>query len=154
MEKEEHYKTVVKQVQSLVADENDLIANLANVCAILKESFGFFWVGFYLNKSNELVLGPFQGPLACTRIAIGKGVCGTSAEQRTSIVVPDVHQFAGHIACNANSKSEIVVPIMDEDMVYAVLDIDSDKLNQFDEMDQRYLEEIASILVKHQFIPV
>jgi GAF domain-containing protein len=140
--KEEQYTALIPQIRELVKNEQDLIANLANIAAALKHTFGFFWVGFYLVKGNELVLGPFQGPVACTRIPFGKGVCGTAWKERRTIVVPDVEQFPGHIACNSASKSEIVVPLFDNGEIIGVLDIDSDRLNEFDEIDERYLEEI------------
>ena len=140
--KEELYRSLLPQIRELTRKEQDLIANLANIAAALKQTFGFFWVGFYLVKGDELVLGPFQGPVACTRIPFGKGVCGTAWKERRTIVVPDVEQFPGHIACNSVSKSEIVVPLFDNDEIIGVLDIDSDRLNEFDEIDARYLEEI------------
>lgn len=145
-EKNEIYKALLPQIQALIQDEDNLIANLSNIAAALKEAFNFFWVGFYLVDEDELVLGPFQGPVACTRIAQGKGVCGTAFEKRETILVPDVDQFPGHIVCNTASKSEIVVPIMKYDVVLMVLDIDSDKLNSFDAVDQQYLEELAKII--------
>lgn len=140
------YELVVKQVQSLVADETDQIANLANTVAVLKETFGFWWVGFYLVKGEELVLGPFQGPVACTRIGFGKGVCGTAWKEEKNIVVLDVHQFPGHIACSAASNSEIVVPVFSSGKVTMVLDIDSTAFNTFDETDAEHLEKIVSLL--------
>lgn len=146
--KEEQYQNLLPQIKALLAHETDFIANLANVAAALKEQFGWFWVGFYLVKNEELVLGPFQGPVACTRIKKGKGVCGTSWQQAATIIVPDVELFPGHIACNSLSKSEIVVPIIRGNEVVGVLDVDSDTLNSFDNTDQHYLEEIiASITV-------
>ena len=144
--KEEKYRTLLPQIKCLIADENDLIANLANVAAALKETFGFFWVGFYVVKEEMLVLAPFQGPLACTRIRYGKGVCGTAWKDAQTIVVPDVEQFPGHIACSSDSRSEIVVPIVRDGKVVAVLDIDSDKLNEFDKTDAEYLERLCAIL--------
>ena len=140
--KEEQYRSLLPQIRELTRKEQDLIANLANIAAALKQTFGFFWVGFYLVKGDELVLGPFQGPVACTRIPFGKGVCGTAWKERRTIVVPDVEQFPGHIACNSVSKSEIVVPLFDNGEIIGVLDIDSDRLNEFDEIDARYLEEL------------
>jgi len=140
--KEEKYKSLLPQIQALTGKERDLIANLANIAAALKQTFGFFWVGFYLVKGDELILGPFQGPVACTRIPFGKGVCGTALKERRTIIVPDVEQFPGHIACNSESKSEIVVPLFDKDEIVGVLDIDSDRLNNFDEIDAIYLEKI------------
>ena len=144
--KEEKYRTLLPQIKCLIADENDLIANLANVAAALKETFGFFWVGFYVVKEEMLVLAPFQGPLACTRIRYGKGVCGTAWKDTQTIIVPDVEQFPGHIACSSDSRSEIVVPIVRDGKVVAVLDIDSDKLNEFDKTDAEYLERLCAIL--------
>jgi GAF domain-containing protein len=143
--KEETYKSLLPQIRELIKNERDLIANLANITAALKQAFGFFWAGFYLVKENELVLGPFQGPVACTRIPFGKGVCGTAWKERRTIIVPDVEQFPGHIACSSESKSEIVVPLFDNDEVIGVLDIDSERLNDFDETDARYLEEVLSL---------
>jgi GAF domain-containing protein len=140
--KEQIYVALLPQIRELVRKEQDLIANLANIAAALKQTFGFFWVGFYLVKDNELVLGPFQGPVACTRIPFGKGVCGTAWKERRTIIVPDVEQFPGHIACNSASKSEIVIPLFDNDEIIGVLDIDSDRLSEFDEIDARYLGEI------------
>ena len=146
-EKEAKYLTLLPQIQALVADEPDLYANLANVAAALHQTFGFFWVGFYLVKDEELVLGPFQGPIACTRIQKGRGVCGSSWAQAATLLVPDVEAFPGHIACNAASKSEIVVPLLYEEAVIGVLDVDSDQLNDFDETDRKFLEEIAQCIV-------
>lgn len=143
----EKYKLFLKQAESLLADESDLIANLANISALLKDTFHFFWVGFYLVKNNELVLGPFQGPIACTRIKKGKGVCGAAWLNQESIIVPDVSKFEGHIACSPFSKSEIVVPLICKDEVVGVLDIDSDLLNTFDEVDRHYLEQLVSHLL-------
>jgi GAF domain-containing protein len=130
----------------VVEAENDLIANLANTCACLKEQFSWLWVGFYIVKDNELVLGPFQGPLACTRIGRGKGVCGSSWEKKQSIIVADVNAFPGHIACSSLSVSEIVIPVIRTNNVVAVLDVDSELYNHFDEIDRRYLEEVVSFL--------
>lgn len=145
--KEERYKQLLLQVKALIADETDTIANLANICAVLKYGMeGFFWVGFYFIKGNELVLGPYQGPVACTRIQLTKGVCGAAATQKETIIVPDVDKFPGHIACSSLSKSEIVIPLFNGDKVIGVLDIDSDSLNMFDEVDKRYLEEICGWL--------
>lgn len=144
--KEEKYRTLLPQIKSLVSGEDDLIANLANVSAALKETFRFFWVGFYLAKGDELVLGPFQGPIACTRIRKGRGVCGTAWERRETLVVPDVDAFPGHIACSSLSRSEIVVPLKRGDTVWGVLDIDSERMDSFDETDARFLEEIGSLL--------
>ena len=144
--KQEQYESLFPQIQGLLEGENDLIANLANVCAALKEQFNWFWVGFYLVKDNELVLGPFQGPIACTRIRQGKGVCGTSWEKKQTLIVPDVEAFPGHIACSSLSKSEIVVPVIRNNEVVAVLDVDSEKSDQFDETDQDNLERIIALI--------
>ena len=144
--KAEKYQELVPQLKALLIGEKDEIANLANFVAALKETFGFFWVGFYLVKENELVLGPFQGPIACTRIKKGKGVCGTSWEQGKAILVPDVDQFPGHIACSSLSKSEIVIPLIKNQKVIGVLDVDSDQLNNFDEVDEKYLTELCQWL--------
>lgn len=144
--KAEQYKQLIPQIKGLLEGEPDLIANLANVSAALKEQFGWFWVGFYLVKENELVLGPFQGPVACTRIRKGRGVCGSSWEKAITLIVPDVEKFPGHIACSSLSKSEIVLPIFKDGSVFGVLDIDSDTLDQFDQIDQQYLEEIINII--------
>ncbi|WP_353128540.1 GAF domain-containing protein, partial [Parapedobacter pyrenivorans] len=138
--KEEQYQALVPQIDALLAGERDLIANMANLAAVLKEQFDFFWIGFYLVRTDELVLGPFQGPLACTRIAKGKGVCGRAWEQQKTLLVPDVDAFPGHIACSSLAKSEIVVPVVLEDEVIAVLDVDSEYLNHFDDVDAAYLE--------------
>lgn len=142
--KEEKYSSLLPQIQSLIEGENDLVANLANVCAGLKDSFDFFWVGFYLVKSEELVLGPFQGPIACTRIKLGRGVCGTAWLQRVTQLVPDVDAFPGHIAFSSISRSEIVVPLLKDGEVWGVLDIDSDMLRFFDETDQYFLEKLCN----------
>lgn len=144
--KEEKYEVLLPQLQSLVESESDVIANMANVSAALKEAFGFFWVGFYLVKNNELVLGPFQGPIACTRIKFGKGVCGTAWKEQKSIIVPNVDDFPGHIACSSLSKSEIVIPIYKDNKVVAILDVDSELLNHFDEIDEKYLTRIVSLI--------
>ena len=144
--KRELYETLLHQLQSLTAGETDVVANMANVAAALKQTFDFFWVGFYLVKGDELVLGPFQGPIACTRIRFGRGVCGTAWKEAHTLIVPDVEQFPGHIACSSDSKSEIVVPMMREGNVIGVLDIDSDSLDSFDDIDAHYLEEICTYL--------
>lgn len=146
MDKENIYKALLPQIRSLVGVENDSVANMANIAAVLEETFGFFWVGFYVVKGEQLVLAPFQGPLACTRIAFGRGVCGTAWKEQHTLIVPDVEMFPGHIACSAASRSEIVVPIFHGDEVVAVIDIDSDKLNSFDSIDAQYLEQIAKLL--------
>jgi len=138
------YNALLPQVKALLEDETDPVANMANCCAILRQTFGFFWVGFYLVKENVLVLGPFQGDVACTRIAFSKGVCGTAWQQKTTIIVPDVDAFPGHIACSALSKSEIVVPILKNSAVIGVLDVDSHLLNDFDAIDQHGLEAIIT----------
>ena len=145
--KAEKYKSLLASAQALLADETDLTANLANTAALLKEAFGFWWTGFYLVKGEQLVLGPFQGPVACTRISYGKGVCGTAWARAQSVVVPDVHQFEGHIACSAASNSEIVVPLLHEGKVWGVLDIDSTDFGTFDETDRVYLEKLTALLV-------
>lgn len=142
--KEDKYRELLPQLRALVEEETNRIANLANIAAALKQTFGFFWVGFYLVEGDELVLGPFQGPVACTRIRLGRGVCGTAWKEARTLIVPDVEQFPGHIACSSDSKSEIVVPIMKQGKVVGVLDIDSDCLDSFDEMDARYLEEVCT----------
>ena len=144
--KTERYESIIPQIKGLIDGEPDLIANLANVAAALKEQFGWLWVGFYLVKDNELVLGPFQGPVACTRIRKGRGVCGTRWEKAETVIVPDVEAFPGHIACTSLSRSEIVVPVVSAGKVVGVLDVDSDQLNQYDETDRRYLEEIVSLI--------
>lgn len=142
--KEEQYQALLPQVKALIDGEPDLIANLANISAALKEQFGWLWVGFYLVKAGELVLGPFQGPVACTRIRKGRGVCGAAWEQAQTLIVPDVEKFPGHIACSSLSKSEIVIPLISNGAVVAVLDVDSVLLNDFDETDKKFLEEIIS----------
>ena len=142
--REQIYAELAPQVEALLEGETDLIANLANVAAVLKEAFGFFWVGFYLKKEDQLVLGPFQGPLACTRIDFSSGVCGHAFSTRESVIVPNVDEFPGHIACSSASKSEIVVPMFDSaGEVFAVLDVDSDRLDDFSEADRKGLERIA-----------
>lgn len=145
--KEEKYETLFMQIKSLIEGETNLIANLANVSAALKETFGFFWVGFYLVEGDELVLGPFQGPIACTRIKKGRGVCGTAWEKAKTLVVPDVNQFPGHIACSSLSRSEIVLPLIHKNKdVWGVLDIDSEELSFFNETDTSFLEQITQAL--------
>jgi L-methionine (R)-S-oxide reductase len=145
--KEEQYQSLIPQIKGLLEGENDLIANLANITAALKEQFGWLWVGFYLVKDNELVLAPFQGPVACTRIRKGRGVCGASWAEKKTLIVPDVEKFPGHIACSSLSRSEIVVPMFSGDEVVGVLDVDSTDLNTFDTTDQHYLEEIVNLIV-------
>ncbi|MBC6492455.1 GAF domain-containing protein [Flavihumibacter stibioxidans] len=144
--REEQYQSLIPQIKGLLEGETDLVANLANIAAALKEQFGWFWVGFYLVKNDELVLGPFQGPVACTRIRKGRGVCGSSWQQASTLIVPDVEKFPGHIACSSLSKSEIVVPLFHNGEVTGVLDVDSDELNQFDETDRKYLEQIVALI--------
>ena len=141
--KEEQYVALLPQVKALISGEPDLVANLANIAAALKEQFGWLWVGFYLVKEDELVLGPFQGPVACTRIRKGRGVCGSSWADAKTLIVADVEKFPGHIACSSLSRSEIVVPIIKEGVVLGVLDADSADLDTYDEIDQRYLEEMV-----------
>ena len=144
--KQEKYTSLLPQVQAVMDSSVDIIANMANMAAMLHETFGFWWTGFYRVIGNELILGPFQGPLACTRIAYGRGVCGTAWKERRTIVVPDVEQFPGHIACSSASRSEIVVPVFHNGEVIAVLDIDSDRLATFDETDSVYLEKAVTFL--------
>lgn len=144
--KSERYNVLLPQLESLLAAESDLTANLANVAAALKQAFGFFWIGFYIVRAEELVLGPFQGPLACTRISYGKGVCGTAWKEGRTLLVPDVEQFPGHIACSSQSKSEIVVPVFANDRVVAVIDADSDVLADFDECDAEGLQQVARLV--------
>jgi GAF domain-containing protein len=144
--KEEQYQSLMPQIKGLLEGEPDLIANLANVTAALKEQFNWLWVGFYLVKNNELVIGPFQGPVACTRIKKGKGVCGTSWAEGKTIIVDDVEKFPGHIACSSLSRSEIVVPVIRNNVVVAVLDVDSEALAHFDETDKNYLELVVNEL--------
>jgi len=144
--KKEKYEILLPQLKALVEGENDVIANLANIMAALKFGLDFFWIGIYLVKNNELVLGPFQGPVACVRIAKGKGVCGTSWQNEESIIVKNVNEFPGHIACSTESKSEIVIPVFQIGKVAAVLDADSDKFSFFDETDEKYLKEVARLI--------
>jgi len=144
--KTDQYQSLIPQIKGLMEGETDLVANLANVAAALKEQFGWLWVGFYLVKNNELIVGPFQGPVACTRIKKGKGVCGTSWAEAKTIIVPDVEKFPGHIACSSLSKSEIVIPIIRNKEVVGVLDVDSQDLDQFDATDQQWLEEIVNLI--------
>ncbi|MBC7921401.1 MAG: GAF domain-containing protein [Ferruginibacter sp.] len=139
------YQSLIPQIRTLVADETDLTANLANIAAALKQGLGFFWVGFYLVKADQLVLGPFQGPVACTRIAFNRGVCGACYTQRKVIRVPDVEQFPGHIACSSEAKSEIVLPAFKNGDVFLVLDVDSDRLNDFSEVDEQALREVMRL---------
>ena len=144
--KRQRYESLVPQLAALVTEETDLVANLANVTAALKEQFGWLWVGFYLVKGRELVLGPFQGPVACTRISIGRGVCGAAWAQAKTLIVPDVERFPGHIACSSLSRSEIVVPLIRRDIVLGVLDVDSADLDQFDAIDQEFLERVVGLI--------
>ena len=146
MSKQEDYKLLLAQVKAMVKDESDAVANMANVTALIQEAFHFWWTGFYRVVGEQLVLGPFQGPVACTRIGFGKGVCGTSWKERKTLVVEDVEQFPGHIACSSESRSEIVVPIIKQGEVIGVLDIDSEKLATFDATDQHWLEQIAEVM--------
>lgn len=145
--KKSMYESVIPQIKALLTGEDDLVANLANVCAALKEQFNWLWVGFYLVKNDELVLGPFQGPVACTRIKKGRGVCGASWQQAATLIVDDVEKFPGHIACSSASRSEIVVPLFKQEAVVGVLDVDSRALATFDETDKKYLEQIVSMII-------
>ncbi|MBR6878423.1 MAG: GAF domain-containing protein [Bacteroidales bacterium] len=145
-EKEQNYQLLWKQAQALVKDETNLIANMSNLSSLIHFTFDFWWTGFYFVDGKQLVLGPFQGPLACTRIPYGKGVCGTAWEQGKTLVVPDVEQFPGHIACSSESRSEIVVPIFKDGVMWAELDIDSRELNTFDDIDKQWLERIVTVL--------
>ena len=144
--KKEIYEAILPQIEALIGGEKDLIANMANVSAVLKEAFHFLWVGFYLAKEDQLVLGPFQGPIACTRIQYGRGVCGTAWKQQAAIIVPDVDAFPGHITCSSRSRSEIVIPMIADNKVFAVLDIDSELLNRFDKDDLNYLTQICNMI--------
>lgn len=144
--KKEQYQALLPQIKALLEGETDVIANMANICAALKQQFAWLWVGFYIVKKEQLVLGPFQGPVACTRIKKGRGVCGSSWEKALTLIVSDVEKFPGHIACSSLSKSEIVIPLLNQNQVWAVLDVDSEALNEFDEIDQKYLEEIIHLL--------
>lgn len=144
--KKEQYESLIPQIAALLEGETDLVANMANVCAALKEQFGWFWVGFYLVKQDELVLGPFQGPVACTRIGKGKGVCGTAWERAETLIVPDVDAFPGHIACSSLSRSEVVVPLFKGRKVAGVLDVDSEHPDHFDSTDAQYLEQIINLI--------
>jgi L-methionine (R)-S-oxide reductase len=145
-DKEERYATLIPQIEALVMDEPDFIANLSNIAAALKQTMNFFWVGFYLVKEEQLVLGPFQGPIACTRIPFGKGVCGASWKEKRVLLVPNVEEFPGHIACSSASRSEIVLPAFKNGEVALVMDVDSDKLNDFDNIDQSALEKVIKII--------
>ena len=145
-DKKEKYNVLVPQIEALVNGEPDLVANLSNIAAALRQTMNFFWVGFYIVRNNQLVLGPFQGPIACTRIDLGKGVCGTSWKEKRTIIVPDVEQFPGHIACSSDSKSEIVLPVIKNGNVVMVLDVDSDTLNDFDGVDEEGLMRVIRIV--------
>ena len=145
-DKQEQYQSLIPQIEALLEGETDLVANLANISAALKEQFKWFWVGFYLVKEDQLVLGPFQGPVACTRIGKGKGVCGAAWEQGKTLIVPDVDAFPGHIACSSLSRSEIVIPLYHDNQIVGVLDVDSEELDQFDQTDAKYLEHIIQLL--------
>jgi len=145
-DKQERYKTLIPQIKALIEGETDSVANLSNIAAALKQTMNFFWVGFYIVKENQLVLGPFQGPIACTRINFGKGVCGASWKERKIILVPNVDEFPGHIACSSASKSEIVLPAFKNGEVALVLDVDSDRLNDFDEVDERELSNVMRLI--------
>lgn len=144
--KEARYQSLVPQIESLITGENDAVANLANIAAALRQAMNFFWVGFYIVKNNELVLGPFQGPIACTRIAFGKGVCGACWKEKKVMLVSNVDEFPGHIACSSDSKSEIVLPAFKNQEVALVLDVDSDKLNDFDVTDEKYLLQVMKLV--------
>jgi GAF domain-containing protein len=144
--RKEQYESVMPQIEALISYESDLIANLANISAALRQGLGFFWVGFYLNSGKDLVLGPFQGDIACTRIAYDRGVCGASYSQEKTLIVADVDAFPGHIACSSASKSEIVVPIIKDGKVQLILDVDSDQLDDFSELDKEYLEKLAKLI--------
>jgi len=149
MTKEDLYKNILPQAEAVLSGGSDIIANMANLSALLHRTFGFWWTGFYRVCGEELILGPFQGPLACTRIPFGKGVCGSAWKQEETIVVPDVEKFPGHIACSSESRSEIVVPVWKDDRIIAVLDIDSEKLGTFDDVDRKYLEEICRMIIPY-----
>ena len=145
-DKAAQYQSLIPQIEALIAGEDDLVANTANICAALKEQFKWFWVGFYLVKNGELVLGPFQGPVACTRIKKGKGVCGVAWERSETLIVPDVDEFPGHIACSSLSRSEIVLPLYHGSEVVGVLDVDSEHLAHFDDTDKLYLEQVVKLI--------
>jgi GAF domain-containing protein len=151
MDKQSRYEEMLSVIKAITENERNQIANLSNIAAVIKDFFDFLWIGFYIVDGNELVLGPFQGPMACTRIQYGKGVCGTAWKEQRTIIVADVEQFQGHIACNSESKSEIVVPVLNNGSVFIVLDIDSDELNTFDETDRYYLEKIFEIYSPNPF---
>ena len=151
--KQAKYQNLLPQIKAIITGEPDMIANMANISAALKEQFQWWWVGFYIVRNGELVLGPFQGPIACTRIALGRGVCGTAWKEARTVLVEDVNQFPGHIACSAASKSEIVIPILKNGVVIAVLDIDSEHLSSFDHTDQHYLEQLITYLTDNITLP-
>ena len=144
--RKEKYETLLPQLKALTAGEPDMIANISNIIGALKQGVNFFWIGIYFVKNEELVLGPFQGPVACTRISFGKGVCGKAWQEAETIIVADVNQFPGHIACNADSQSEIVVPVFKNDKVVAVLDVDSNSINDFDKVDAHYLKQVCELI--------
>ncbi len=146
LDREEKYKQLIPQIQAVIEGESDWVANLANIAAMLKECFDFFWIGFYRRVGEELVLAPFQGPLACTRIRMNRGVCGYAATQQETVIVPNVEEFPGHIACSSLSKSEIVVPLIQDGRTVLVLDIDSSRLNDFNRVDAQYLEKIMELI--------
>jgi GAF domain-containing protein len=146
VEKSQQLRSLLSQIEALITGEPDLMANLSNITAALKQARGYFWVGFYLVKGNDLVLGPFQGPVACTRIGFGQGVCGKAWEKKEVIVVPDVEQFPGHIACNSASKSEVVLPVIQQEQVTMVLDVDSDQINDFDEDEVAFLKQVVEMI--------
>jgi L-methionine (R)-S-oxide reductase len=151
--KTEIYQSLIPQIASVIDGTDDLIANLANIAAILKQAFNFFWVGFYrTDKPQTLILGPFQGPLACVTIPFSRGVCGAAAREKRTVIVPDVNEFPGHIACSSLTKSEIVVPLVHENETRLVLDVDSDQLNSFDDIDKRYLEQIINMIRDQHFL--
>ena len=151
--KQEQYQSLLPQIQALISDERDFVANMANVCAVLKQQFDWLWIGFYVVRGDELVLAPFQGPIACTRIAKGRGVCGSAWAQAQTIVVPDVNQFAGHIACSSLSQSEIVVPMVLGERCVGVLDIDSADLATFDDTDAEFLQQVVAVLLVSSDVP-
>ena len=147
-DKKTKYESLIPQIEALVNGESDVVANLSNIAAALKQAMNFFWVGFYIERNGQLVLGPFQGPIACTRINLGRGVCGTAWKEKRAIIVPNVDEFPGHIACSSAAKSEIVLPVFKDGEVAIVMDVDSDKLNDFDETDQSHLQQIIFLIEK------
>lgn len=152
--REEKYQMITPQIEALLSEETDTVANMANISAALKVALGFFWVGFYLVKNNEFVLGPFQGPIACSRIRMGKGVSGAACNSGKPLIVPNVEEFPGHIACSAHTKSEIVVPIFKDEILFGVLDVDSDKLDDFDQVDAEWLGKISTLLHRTEQPPL